>query len=202
MKQEVKLLIIACNTIASVAFETVAGMSRRRSWKLSMPVPVRPWLLRNPVALVSLVRRPRLTAMHTAATSAVRFLPRVVSQACALFVPLVEEGWWTTLSPLTAGNTSSRSGRAYRHPRLGVPITPLKALLQEIAGPDIRLVDSAEAMADLTADLLSRQDLANSQDNPPSYRFLVSDVPNRFQTIAERFLGRSLGDVEVVKLPL
>jgi glutamate racemase len=57
-------------------------------------------------------------------------------------------------------------------------------------------------MADLTADLLSLQGLANSQDSPPSYRFLVSDVPNRFQTIAERFLGRSLGDVEVVKLPL
>jgi glutamate racemase len=129
----------------------------------------------------------------------------VVSQACALFVPLVEEGWLDhPVTRLTA--------REYLKPVLAEHIDTLvlgcthypllKALLQEIAGPDIRLVDSAEAMADLTADLLSRQDLANSQDNPPSYRFLVSDVPNRFQTIAERFLGRSLGDVEVVKLPL
>ncbi|MFA5182331.1 MAG: hypothetical protein WC405_13505 [Syntrophales bacterium] len=37
---------------------------------------------------------------------------------------------------------------------------------------------------------------------PPEYHFCVSAVPFRFQTVAERFLGRSRGHVEVVKLPL
>jgi glutamate racemase len=31
---------------------------------------------------------------------------------------------------------------------------------------------------------------------PASYRYVVTDVPLRFQTIGERFLGRSLGLVE------
>jgi len=33
---------------------------------------------------------------------------------------------------------------------------------------------------------------------PTTYRYFVSDVPLRFQTIGERFLGRSLGGVERV----
>jgi glutamate racemase len=78
----------------------------------------------------------------------------------------------------------------------------LKALLQEVVGSDIGLVDSAESMAEMTAELLVARDLASPRRTPPEYRFFVSDVPNRFQTIAERFLGRSLGAVDVVKLPL
>jgi glutamate racemase len=206
LKQEVKLLIIACNTIASVAFDTVAGMS---------PTPVLEVIDAGARQAVAVTKSGRIGVIGTPTTinsnaygrHICRYDPslRVVSQACALFVPLVEEGWLDhPVTRLTA--------REYLKPVLAEHIDTLvlgcthypllKALLQEIAGPDIRLVDSAEAMADLTAGLLSSQGLANSQEGPPSYRFLVSDVPNRFQTIAERFLGRSLGDVEVVKLPL
>ncbi|OPY08489.1 MAG: Glutamate racemase [Syntrophus sp. PtaB.Bin001] len=76
----------------------------------------------------------------------------------------------------------------------------LKALLQDVVGPDIHLVDSAEAMADATADLLQARRLTNSERVPPEYRFYVTDVPLRFQQIGERFLGRSLIGVERVQL--
>jgi len=32
------------------------------------------------------------------------------------------------------------------------------------------------------------------------YRYCVSDIPLRFNSIGERFLGRSLGDIETVPL--
>jgi glutamate racemase len=80
------------------------------------------------------------------------------------------------------------------------PLSPLKALLQDVAGPDIHLVDSAEAMADATAELLQAQHLTNPERIPPEYRFYVTDVPLRFQQIGERFLGRSLPGVERVQL--
>jgi len=76
----------------------------------------------------------------------------------------------------------------------------LKPLLQEILGEGIRLVDSAEAMAAVTANLLSEKGLTNPVRLPPQYRFYVTDVPYRFQTVGERFLGRTLTNVEVVKL--
>ncbi|MGZ6250297.1 MAG: glutamate racemase, partial [Syntrophales bacterium] len=62
------------------------------------------------------------------------------------------------------------------------------------------LVDSAEAMADITANLLADRHLGNHKHMQPKYRFFVTDVPYHFQTIGEGFLGRTLSHVELVKL--
>jgi glutamate racemase len=53
-------------------------------------------------------------------------------------------------------------------------------------------------MAEQTAALLSDLDLHNPERTPPAYHFWVTDVPLRFQTIGERFLGRTLSNVHVV----
>ena len=45
---------------------------------------------------------------------------------------------------------------------------------------------------------LQQAGLARTGGGVADYRFVVSDVPLRFQTIGERFLGRSLGAVEKV----
>jgi len=206
LRQQVKLLIIACNTIASVAYESVAGMS---------PVPVLEVIDAGARHAVSATRNGHIGVIGTPATinsnayarNIYRHDPslRVFSQACPLFVPLVEEGWLDHpvtrmtaleyLKPVLAEHIDTLVLGCTHYPLL-------KALLQEVVGPEIYLVDSAEAMAEMTAKLLTEQDLANPLRTPPEYRFYVSDVPNRFQTIAERFLGRSLGKVEVVKLPV
>jgi glutamate racemase len=47
---------------------------------------------------------------------------------------------------------------------------------------------------------LSEKNLANPGPTPPRYDYYVTDVPLRFQTIGERFLGRTLTNVHVVKL--
>ena len=75
----------------------------------------------------------------------------------------------------------------------------LKPLLQEVAGSGVRLVDSAEAMAEQAAAALEEKGLANPGPVQPRYDFYVTDVPLRFQTMGERFLGRSLSHVHVVK---
>jgi glutamate racemase len=76
----------------------------------------------------------------------------------------------------------------------------LKPLLQDVAGKGVTLVDSAEAMAEQAAAILAELNLANPKRTPPDYHFHVTDVPLRFQTIGERFLGRTLTNVHVEKL--
>ena len=68
--------------------------------------------------------------------------------------------------------------------------------LRDVAGPGVRLVDSALTTAELAAAKLQALGIANSRPSEAMYRFVVTDVPLRFQTIGERFLGRSLGAVE------
>jgi glutamate racemase len=128
---------------------------------------------------------------------------RVFSQACPLFVPLVEEGWLDHEATRLAALEYLKSVMAEGIDTLVLGCTHyplLKPLLSDIAGPCVRLIDSAEAMAEEAAVLIGRENLANASALPPQYLFYVSDVPYRFQTIGERFLGRTLSRVEMVRL--
>ncbi|HRT26725.1 MAG TPA: glutamate racemase [Syntrophales bacterium] len=204
LKQNVKLLIIACNTIASVANERIQEMS---------PVPVLDVIdagARIAVAetrnkIVGVIGTPATINSNAYARAINRYDPeiRVFSQACPLFVPLVEEGWLDHPVTRLTAQEYLKPVIAERIDTLVLGCTHyplLKPLLQEIVGEGIRLVDSAEAMAAVTANLLSEKGLANPVRLPPQYRFYVTDVPYRFQTVGERFLGRTLANVEVVKL--
>ena len=203
LQKDVKLLIVACNTMAAVAYQAVKGLS---------PVPVLDVIDAGALKAASETRSKRIGIIGTPATinsnayacAIHRHDPdmRVFSQACPLFVPLVEEGWWNHpvtrltaqeyLSPILAEHIDTLV--------LGCTHYPLiKPLLSEVAGPDICLVDSAEAMADMTARLLASMDLGNRERAQPEYLFFVTDVPYHFQRIGERFLGRTLSSVELVK---
>jgi glutamate racemase len=199
----VKLLIIACNTIAAVASDTVKSLS---------PVPVldvidagaRTAVAKTQIKHIGVIGTPATINSNAYARAMHHYDPdiRIFSQACPLFVPLVEEGWWNhQVTRLTA--------QEYLRPVLAEHIDTLvlgcthypliKPLLQEIVGLEICLVDSADAMADITANLLSSIKLANTDRISPLYRFFVTDVPYHFQTIGEGFLGRTLSHVELVK---
>ena len=200
LEKNVKLLIIACNTMAAVAAQSVRDLS---------PVPVLDVIDAGAVAArqgrrVGVIGTPTTINSNAYARAIHEYEPavRIHSQACALFVPLVEEGWLDhEVTRLTA--------REYLKPLLVEKIDTLvlgcthypllKPLLQEVAGPGVALVDSAEAMAEQAARLLQQRGLENPGHASPRYEYYVTDVPLRFQTIGERFLGRTLNNVHVVK---
>lgn len=204
LERRVKLLIIACNTMAAVAAGVVRDLS---------PVPVLDVIDAGARAAVAATRNRRIGILGTPTTinSNAYALAinrhdsdiRLFSQACALFVPLVEEGWLD--HPVTR-----MTAQEYLAPVLAEDIDTLvlgcthypllKALLEEVAGPSVTLIDSADAMAERTSALLEAQGLANPDRAPPRYDYYVTDVPLRFQAIGERFLGRSLAPVHVVRL--
>jgi glutamate racemase len=203
LQKEVKLLIIACNTMAAVAYKAVKNLS---------PVPVidviaagaRKATEATISKQVGIIGTPATINSNAYARAIHRHDPeiRVFSKACPLFVPLVEEGWWHhPVTQLTA--------QEYLRPVLAEHVDTLvlgcthypviKSLIGEIMGPDIRLVDSAEAMADITAILLHDMGSENREQKQPEYRFYVTDVPYHFQTIGESLLGRTLSHIELVK---
>jgi len=128
---------------------------------------------------------------------------KVFSQACPLFVPLVEEGWFDHPATRLVAEEYLKPVMAERVDTLVLGCTHyplLKPLFQDITGGQIRLIDSAEAMADIAAGLIKEKNLGNTGRRLPEHLFYVSDVPYRFQAIGERFLGRTLPRVEMVRL--
>lgn len=203
LKKQVKMLIVACNTMAAVASQAVKDLS---------PVPVLDVIDAGALGAIAASERRQVGVIGTPTTinsnayarAIHQYEPdvRIYSQACPLFVPLVEEGWLDHpvtrltaqeyLKPVLAQNVDTLVLGCTHYPLL-------KPLLQDVVGSGIKLVDSAEAMAEETAALLSEHGIANPDRNQPNYAFYVTDVPLRFQTIGERFLGRTLSNVHVVK---
>lgn len=202
LAREVKMLIVACNTIAAVASEAIAGLSS---------VPVLDVIESGAFAAAEVTRRRRVGVIGTLATvnsraydhALARLRPdvSVISQACPLFVPLVEEGWLDHevtritaaeyLAPLLAQEIDTLVLGCTHYPLL-------RPLLQRAAGPGVQLVDSAQTVAERAARMLASQGLENPDDGA-TYEFYVTDVPLRFQAIGERFLGRGLAPVQVVQ---
>jgi len=205
LERDVKMLIIACNTMAAVALDAVCALS---------DVPVLEVIDAGARTAVDRTVNRRIGIIGTPSTIASGAYPAAIKRhdakgislaerACPLFVPLVEEGWLDHLvTRLTA--------REYLDPLLAKGIDTLvlgcthypllKPLLGEVLGPGIGLVDSAEAIALRASEVLGRMGLENPRTGEPRHVFHVTDVPQRFQEIGERFLGRPLGDVRVESL--
>ena len=204
IKKDVKLLIVACNTMAAVAHQAIVDLS---------PVPVLEVIDANARMAIQNTKTKSLGVIGTPATinsnayaRAIHLLDKeakVFSQACPLFVPLVEEGWFDHPATKLVAQEYFKPVIAEQIDTLVLGCTHyplLKPLLQDILGQGVKLIDSAEAMADMAADLINKENIGNKSSSPPNYIFYVSDLPYRFQTIGERFLGRTLGRVELASL--
>jgi glutamate racemase len=131
----------------------------------------------------------------------------VISQACPLFVPLVEEGWTDTQpTRLIAREYLNRfvhdaRGRSRLSPDtlvLGCTHYPLlKHVIGQILGRTVRLVDSADETAAELAGVLEAQRLLTSRVDAARYRFIASDSPAQFLRVGQRFLGAPIERVEL-----
>lgn len=203
LEKDVKLLVVACNTMAAVAAQAIAALS---------PVPVLDVIQAGAQAALAHTRASRIGVIGTLTTvnsgayeRAIRArdsAARLYAQACPLFVPLVEEGWLTHevtrltaqeyLAPLLAERVDTLVLGCTHYPLL-------KPLLQEVAGAQVTLVDAADTIAEQAAALLEAHGLARLEGAPANHEYYVTDVPLRFQAIGERFLGCPIAPVQVVK---
>jgi glutamate racemase len=203
LQRDVKMLIIACNTMAAVAAEVVHRRAAGIPVLDVIEAGARAAVAASTGRRIGVIGTPTTINSNAYARRMHELDPtvRVYSQACPLFVPLVEEGWLDHevtrltaheyLRPVLAEEVDSLVLGCTHYPLL-------KPLLREVAGPAVRLIDSALTTAEFAAERLQQAGLARTGGGVADYRFVVSDVPLRFQTIGERFLGRSLGTVEKV----
>ena len=202
VRQNIKCLVVACNTSSSHALETLQG-------RFEIPVigviepAVRAAAAVSPGGRIGVVGTLATVGSGAYPASIERRLPgaSVISRACPLFVPLVEEGWLEHpvtrlvaeeyLAELRNGNLESLI--------LGCTHYPLIApLIADLMGPAVRLIDSGAEAARATAALLA--DRGQLAAGPPSHHVYLSDEPRRrsFSKIARAFLGRELPPVTVV----
>lgn len=197
----VKAIVVACNTASALALP-----------HLDTDLPV--WGVIEPGARAAVAAtRGRVGIVGTESTVRSGAYARalrerradleVFVQACPLLVPLVEEGWLDDpvteqvaaryLEPLLAQRIDTLVLGCTHYPLL----TPL---LGRLAGPDVRLVDSAAAVAGEVVADLARLGLAAGERSGQD-QLMVTDAADRFENLARRILGREL-ELELVDLAI
>ena len=73
----------------------------------------------------------------------------------------------------------------------------LKSVIKEVLGKDVTLIDSAKQVAIEVKKLLAQEGLLNGKRRGKQ-RFYVSDNPEWFSGLAERFLGEPVKNVKKV----
>ena len=202
VRHHIKMLVVACNTASAHAVEAL--------WE-RLDIPVVGVIEPGAQAAVLQSTGGRIGVIGTTGTinsgayaQAIQSLSpgaEVFTQACPLFVPLVEEGWTEGPVPQAIAQQYLAQLMAEQIDTLVLGCTHYPLLAATIAGavgPDIRLVDSAQATARVVQQTLDATHLGAEKDQLPYHHFLVSDSPDSFTRVAKRFLGYDLQDVEWV----
>ncbi|OGQ68574.1 MAG: glutamate racemase [Deltaproteobacteria bacterium RIFCSPLOWO2_12_FULL_50_11] len=205
MKKNIKALIVACNTATAYALSALTD-----SFKIPVIGVIEPGITRalevtknQHIGIIGTEGTIRSGAYHRGLQQKNPKV-KVISQACPLLVPLVEEGWFEDLeteaivrrylAPLVAAGVDTLILGCTHYPLL-------KKVIQRVVGSRVVLVDSAQEVARTIQKTLKNQ-MCDPQTLPlPSHRFYVTDAPERFQSVGRRFLGgEALSEVEKIVL--
>ena len=207
LAQEVKLLVLACNTATARALDVV----RERA-----AVPVVGVVRPGAVSAAAATRSGNVAVIATAGTVESGAYPaaileadpsaRVAQLACPELVPMVEAG---VLDGLRAESVV----RAYLEPLLAAhPGTDtlllgcthyplLRPTIERVVGSTVAVVDSAFTTALAVEDLLDALGArAPASLDPPEHRVATTGDVDAFVTVAARLFGARLPSAEAVRI--
>jgi glutamate racemase len=213
----IKMLVVACNTASALALPAI-----RAAVNLDVAGVIGPGARAAVKAAKDRDGQKRIGVIATEATISsgayAKAIARVdqnafvVGRPCPLFVPLAEEGW--------ADSGEARSiAKKYLQDIIAEDVDTLvlgcthypilKRVIQEIVGPDVKLIDSGEATAEEVAVLLEEKNLARAVQSRRARErhlcddldhFYVTDAAARFARVAQNFLGSAPSVLEAVEV--
>jgi glutamate racemase len=202
--KDIKVLVVACNTASSVSLDAI---------KKSIQIPVIGVIEPGAKAAVRTTRNKRVGIIGTEATirsdsytKSIRAHDKdikVFGLPCPLFVPLAEEGW-------TEGDIATMIAERYLNDIkdkgidtlvLGCTHYPLlKKVITRLMGKGVRLIDSAVEVAQEIKTTLEITGLKGAKRGKPLREFYVTDSPEKFRRLGEKFLGQKIEHIEKVEV--
>ncbi|MBN2655128.1 MAG: glutamate racemase [Nitrospirae bacterium] len=203
MRHNIKLLVIACNTASALSLDDI---------RASFDIPVIGVIEPGARAALAVSPNRKIGVIGTEATikssayvkaiKAIDSSADVQGLACPLFVPLVEEGWTSGEVPRLAAvkYLSGMAEAGIDALVLGCTHYPLlKGVISQVM-PEVALIDSAIETARAVKDALTAADMINNDVSRRSVKYFVTDAPERFVAVGERFLDKKITDISMAAL--
>ncbi|HRD55105.1 MAG TPA: glutamate racemase [Parachlamydiaceae bacterium] len=203
LEQNIKVLVVACNTASAYAMQKLQKLFN---------IPVIGVIEPGAEKAVQMTKNKRIAVLGTKGTIQSGVYSQEIKKkapdsfilpiSCPLFVPLVEESFIfhpaakliikEYLAPIKQENIDTILLGCTHYPLL-------KEMIQQEVGEDVAVVDSASICAETLKNLLLEEKLINYTSLPSSYRYFVSDDPEKFASLGSYFLDSSLKDVSLKK---
>lgn len=206
MSHDIKMMVIACNTMSAHSFEIV---------KKSIDMPVIEVIGAGAATGVAVTRNKKLGVIGTTATinsgayqKAINKLDNnieIYQRACPLFVPVVEEGqeWWENdialriaeeyLTPLRETGVDTLVLGCTHYPLLQTTIS-------KVMGGNVKLVSSAMEVARVVKKTILDNNIQRDARYKPVYRYYTSDSVEKFEPLCSVILGRAVNSAEKVDI--
>ena len=201
LAESAKILVVACNTASALAVPRMQEIFK---------VPVQGVVAPGARAAVASTKNKIVGVIGTRATissgayehAITNLAPevRVISAACPLLVPLIEEGQFDDevtdqmlgryLAPLLEANIDTLVLGCTHYPLL-------RAAIARIAGPGVSLVDSAENCALAVKSLLEKNGLSAPRERLGRLDVALTDATEGFLRTAAKALDLEIGDVSL-----
>jgi glutamate racemase len=204
INQNIKLLIVACNTASSVALNVLKE-------KFEIPIigmiePGAQMALEKSISGRIGVIGTYATINNKAYSNEIKKFDSsamVFEKACPLFVPLAEEGWIDHKATYAVAEEYLRELNEAKIDTLILGCTHYPILtkaIQDTVGDSVTLIDSGTAAARQVKKYLTENNYQNVSGKKSTDRFFVSDVPTKFIEVAQRFLGREVNGISKIDL--
>jgi len=204
LHKNVKVVVVACNTASSIA---ISELQKR------FDIPVIGVIVPGAQAAVHQTKNGKIGVIGTRATINNQAYSRtlkkindkleVFEKACPLFVPLAEEGWIHHKAAYEIAEEYLKELREKGIDTLVLGCThyPILAdVIQKVIGSNVKLIDSGIATAEVVKNEIHNSGLNIASTSHGSLDLFVSDIPTKFQEVAELFLGRQVK--EAIKVDL
>lgn len=194
ISHDVKAMIVACNSVCSVAFDELGGRFDIPVFEvISAPCQVAVQKTKNKaIGIIGTVATINSKAYEKALGALADNLT-ICTAPCPLFVPLAEEGFTDVtdtatisiaeryLQPLKLSNIDTLILGCTHYPLL-------REIIGKVMGSDVLLIDSGAETAKLVARELGSIDKLTESANCGSRNFFVTDDTKSFTESASRFL--------------
>ncbi len=204
LEQNVKFVVVACNTASAMALDYIKKICN---------IPIIGVIQPGAIAAAKKTESKRIGVIGTQGTiesssyqRALRALNstfKIYSKACPLFVALAEEGYVNKPAARMIATDYLKEMKRRKIDTLVLGCTHyplLKRTIRQVMGTAVELIDSAEETTRALKAALLKLGLLNEGRRTGKKRFYVSDSPEKFKKIGERFLRRRIGKVELVDI--
>ena len=202
IKQECKMVVIACNTASALAFEEVESICNKLAIPLNVIDPIVKYTGESSAKSVGIIGTKNTINSQVYSNKITQKNSDIntFSLATPLLVPMIEEGFYNhkISSTIIANYLGDENLKNIDHLILGCTHYPLiEDDIQQYYGEQVQIINSAKIVSQFVKKCLSEKYLLAEKPAEKAHQFFVSDYTDSFEQSAQHFFGEKIRLIEV-----